>query len=190
MNAIEIKQKVDELRNFYGLAEPEKLAIYSGVQLLYSSNLHDVLGMYTQVNRCPFIFINERLATAVQKLVIAHELGHALLHGSILQQDIFTSTDLSRLGQKFIIDYEHEANLFAAFLLIKQKELFEFTEQGLSLYDIAKALNLCPEIICYYYRAMRNDHKLSAKNNISRTNLMNMQQTISFWQNYRQLPQQ
>lgn len=187
MDAIKIKQKVDELRKFYGLAEPNKLAIYSGIQLIYSANLQTVLGMYTKVNGYPFIFINDKLDETMQKLILAHELGHALLHSNEIEQDIFTSNDLSSLSQKIIVNYEKEANLFAAFLLINQESFKESIEQGMSLEQIAKCLCICPEIIMYYCRALRNEPSLLAIYDMSLVqlkNLANIQQTVGFWQNY------
>lgn len=188
MKDIDIKQKVKELRKFYGQTEPIQLANYLDIELIFSTNLRNVLGMYTKINHIPFIFINENLAESVQKLVIAHELGHAILHTNEIKEDLFISDDLSNLGQKLIISYEHEANLFAAFLLINQAELKELSEQNLSIIEISQTLSICPELLIYFFRAIRKDASLARDCRIKSSHLyklINQQQSINFWQNYR-----
>lgn len=188
MKDINIKQKVDELRKFYGQTEPIKLANYLGIELIFSTNLRNVLGMYTKINQAPFIFINENLSESVQKLVIAHELGHAILHSDEIKEDLFISDDLSNLGRKLIISYEHEANLFAAFLLINQSELKELSDQNLSIIEISQALSICPELLIYFFQALHKDEKLAKDCRVKPSHLyrlINQQQSINFWHNYR-----
>lgn len=187
MEDINIKQKVKELRKFYGQTEPSQLANYLGIELIFSANLRNVLGMYTKINQVPFIFINENLAESVQKLVIAHELGHAILHSDEIKEDLFINDDLSNLGQKVVISYEHEANLFAAFLLINQTELKDLSTQNLSLIEISQALSICPELLIYFFRAARKDARLARDCRVKLPHLyrlINQQQSISFWRNY------
>lgn len=187
MESREIKQKVLELRQYYGQAEPAKLATNLGVEIIFSSNLQTVLGMYSQVNNFPFIFINQKLDDNVQKLVLAHELGHAILHTQTLKQDVFTTNDFFKLNQKLLVTYEHEANLFAAFLLINVPELNELLQHGLSLNEIANALAVCPELLMYYCRIIQKEPDLCPELNLTITlsnKFQDFTQTVDFWQNY------
>ena len=76
--------------------------------------------MYLKRHRC--IFLNEELSEHEMKLVMAHELGHAILHRTQNCYFIRHRTLLS--GDKF----EVEANKFAVELLIPDDSLAEYAE--------------------------------------------------------------
>lgn len=79
--------------------------------------------MYILLKRKRWIFINDNipLDSPLFKVVIAHELGHALLHRKENCAFIKNRTLLLTSG------IEREANLFAAYLLIPDDMLQDFT---------------------------------------------------------------
>lgn len=110
-----IKRRVNNLVNKWGTRDPKILCKYLKIKIIYK-DLGEIKGFYTKCLRRKFIFVNENLDELSQKIVIAHELGHALLHGKAIIQmkGYFMSCKNST--------YEKEANLFAAELIIDVKE--------------------------------------------------------------------
>lgn len=68
----------------------------------------------------------------MQRLVCAHELGHALLHRSLGQRDggLFEFEIFDIKSQ-----YEYDANVFAATLLLDDQEVLEAAREG---YDVVQ----------------------------------------------------
>ena len=73
--------------------------------------------MFLKNHRC--IFLNENLSDSERQLVMAHELGHAIMHRK--QNCYFIRNKTLLLNSKT----EREANLFAAELLIEDELIME-----------------------------------------------------------------
>ena len=126
------------LYNKYQTRDPFILARKLGIQFVYFQKRTNLKGMFRLVNNVPFIFLNPFLKEYMQRMVCAHELGHALLHRQICKKegqlvefelfDIKTSVEL-------------EANVFASELLYDEDDLIEYMENGYSLVNVAKATN-------------------------------------------------
>lgn len=110
-----IRRRVNNLVNKWGTRDPKVLCRYLKITVIYR-DLGNIKGYYTKCLRRKFIFINENLDDFSKKLVLAHELGHALLHGKdvIMMKTCFCCCKDSL--------YEREANKFAAELLIVEDE--------------------------------------------------------------------
>jgi len=76
-----------------------------------------------------------------QRIVLAHELGHAILHSS---EPIYFIREYTLFP---IGPYEHEANKFAAELLIDDYDLKEMRYETVS--HIASTLGVCEELLEY-----------------------------------------
>ena len=93
--------------------------------------------MYLKRHRC--IFLNESLPEHEKRLVMAHELGHAVLHRKencyfIRHKTLFLSDRIER-----------EANRFAAELLIPDSLIYQY--EGYSARQIAYAEGLNEELL-------------------------------------------
>lgn len=124
---------------------PFDIAESLGIQVCFSDELTKLKGMYFVMKRNRFIFINNKLNEHTKRIVCAHELGHDQLH-----------RDLAKLGalQEFVLydmssRPEYEANIFAASVLLDEKEMLEL------IYDY----NYDAEQIA---RAMKSDINLVA----------------------------
>ncbi len=80
---------------------------------------------------------------AIQKLVVAHELGHALLHSDIEIGFIRENTMMNTAV------YERQANEFAAELLIDKTDLDLALREGMNLEQVSKMLNVSEELVSY-----------------------------------------
>lgn len=113
MILMNIKLRVKNLEKKYGTKDPYKLCKRLKINIIYM-DLGEIKGIYKKVVTNKFIVINENLDKFCQKVVLAHELGHAILHHS---KEIQALKDYD-LFPRFSNQIEIEANTFAAELLI------------------------------------------------------------------------
>ena len=99
-----------------GSRNPVKIAEYANIRIAILP-LGKIAGNYKLINRKRWIFINENIPkdSPLFNVVIAHELGHALLHRKENCAFLKNKTLLLTSG------IEKEANLFAAYLLISDE---------------------------------------------------------------------
>ena len=113
-----IKNIVKNYVKKYGTRNPFDIADYLNVQLQIGQ-LGSICGCYMFLKNHRCIFLNENLSDNEMKLVMSHELGHAVLHRKLNCYFIRNKTML--LDSKI----EAEANLFAAELLIPDEIITE-----------------------------------------------------------------
>ena len=116
---LRIKRLVAYCIKKYGTSDPFELADRLGVLYQIGNCKHEGCYMFLKNHR--YIFLSDQLEDAELRLVMAHELGHALLDRKSNCYFIRNKTLLlvSRL--------ERRANLFAAYLLISDDLLTEYT---------------------------------------------------------------
>lgn len=91
------------------------------------AELGNVKGFYNCILRNKYIVLNQNLTGICLQVVLAHELGHALLHSDRCTRFMMDYTKIIRTAKQ-----EREANEFAAYLLegilreerIPEEELF------------------------------------------------------------------
>lgn len=120
-----IEHKTKRLIKYYkriiGNSDPVKIAEYVGIRIAIMP-LGEIAGNYILIKRKRWIFINDSIPmdSPFFKVVVAHELGHALLHRRENCAFIKSRTLLLTSG------IEREANLFAANLLITDDMLQDY----------------------------------------------------------------
>lgn len=120
-----IERKAKRLIQYYermtGSHDPVKIAEYAGIRIAIVP-LGDISGNYILIKRKRWIFVNESVPkdSPLFQVIVAHELGHALLHRKENCAFIKSRTLLLTSG------IEREANLFAAHLLITDDILKEY----------------------------------------------------------------
>ncbi len=115
---------------------PEKLARRLGIWI-EPQPFKRQKGVYTIIDRQPIIFIKDNLNSVMRSIVIAHEIGHHVLHRDELKNRPFKELNLFDIGNNQI---EYEANLFAAQLMLPDDEITEYIYRGYSVSQIAKAM--------------------------------------------------
>ena len=80
--------------------DPFTIAEGMGITVLIRTDFVRQKGAFAVIGNISFIFINGNLSEYMQRLVCAHELGHALLHrrlgampGGMMEFEIFDITD-------------------------------------------------------------------------------------------------
>lgn len=75
-----IKTKTEKLIKKYKTNNPFEIADELNIKVILMNYPEDINGLYIYVHRSSLIFINKNLPYEMQKVVCAHELGHAVLH--------------------------------------------------------------------------------------------------------------
>lgn len=122
----------------YKTRDPFAVAEEVGVQVLFEEGFKEQKGAFKVILKTPFIFLNPHLSEHMQRIVCAHELGHALLHRELGTQ----KQPLMEFEVMDIVnDAEMEANVFAAELMLDEEEIIDCIEQGWNMVSIARKMN-------------------------------------------------
>ena len=98
---------------------------------------HEINGYYKYDRRNQYIVINDNLDQHNQRVVCAHERGHAILHKHVNTPFMRNNTFLS------VDKIEHEANRFAAELLIPDESIYELN----NIHHVASLHNVPVELV-------------------------------------------
>ena len=119
------ERRMHRILNYYvritGTRDPLEIARSLGIGIAIVP-LGNIAGNYKLLKRKRWIFINENIPieSPLFRIVIAHELGHAIFHRKENCAFLRSKTILLTSG------IEREANIFAAHLLISDEMLQEY----------------------------------------------------------------
>ncbi len=125
-----IPLRVKNLASRHHSRDPIKIAKDLGIVIKYE-DIGETKGFFTRCNRNKVIIINSTLDEFSQRVVAAHELGHALLHSKVQFALKYEK------GMSFIQDYtlfptnsihELQANKFAAELLVNDDNHLDYLD--------------------------------------------------------------
>lgn len=114
----DIRSKVDKLVRYHKTRDPFEMVQGMNVILVHYP-LEGVRGFYQYFKRNNIIYIDETLSDPDKRFVLAHELGHMILHkkSNAIFMDTRTCLKTSR--------FELEADMFAMHLLISDEDIGE-----------------------------------------------------------------
>lgn len=138
-----IIQTAANVRRKYGGRNIFETAEKAGANV-WLRELGSLKGFYLCENGRRYIIINNALEDAVMRTVCAHELGHDMLHrelsaGGIRESTLFLDSNKT----------EREANLFAAEILMTDREALEVLRYCGTVEQAAWELGVMPEILEY-----------------------------------------
>lgn len=129
--------------------DPFSLAAGLGIDV-DSADLGELKGFYVVYGTGRYIVINHHLDEHMARLVLAHEIGHDILHRDIAAN--------GGLGERSFFDMtskpEKEANIFAAELLISDEDMIELGERGMTVEEAAKELGVHCQVALIKARSM------------------------------------
>lgn len=134
-----VKRVVKSLKRKYKTKSPYELAEYLGIELIIHP-LGKPLGMYNYINKNKVILINSSMNEEERRYVLAHEIGHAVLHPK--SSCFFSSVKNINVSKR-----EYEANLFAAELLLELNEDNESYINGYSINQLASCYKVPTELV-------------------------------------------
>lgn len=128
---MDIKARVNRLVRFYKTRDPFEMIKGMNI-ILVNYPLEGVRGFYQYFQRNNIIYLDEKLSDSERRFVLAHELGHMMLHkkSNAIFMDTRTQFNTSK--------YEQEANLFAMELLLPDQILDEYVADGLTIEQISR----------------------------------------------------
>lgn len=141
-------EKAEKLVSKYKTRNPAQLAELMGINLWYRP-LGELKGFYVYERKSRYIVVNEQLEQSMSYVVIAHEMGHDLLHRELSTGGIRDTTMFLENNKT-----EREANTFAANLLISDKQLKKLLSDCSTLSELAYELDLPQEIVNYKLQSM------------------------------------
>ena len=134
-----IRTEVDKLVNRYKTRDVYELVDKLDIILLKVQLNPSVNGMYQYFKRNKIIYLNDSLDPIIERYVLAHELGHAILHPktniTYLESNTFYSKEKIEIA----------ANTFAAELLIEDSLFEEYKNHTIE--EMAAIENLPVELI-------------------------------------------
>lgn len=151
-----VSRQVARINRKYGEPDPFRLARDMGIIVAY-----EAMGDYPEAckgffmcqSRKKIIMINSDLPKTVQRIILAHELGHAVLHRKKLATlKAFHDFSLYDTTSR----YEYEANLFAAEYLLNDKDVIEKLNDDSYFFSVAKELYVPPELLDFKFRILKS----------------------------------
>ena len=160
INVETIANEVRRLKRKYGETDPCRLAEEMKLIVRYEPmGLYEgcCKGFFIVHNRIRHITINGDLPEELQRVVLAHEIGHCVLHCASSSMAAFHETVLFDT----IDSREYEANIFASELLLSDGDVLEALNEDLFFFHAAKALCVPSEMLDFKFRVMkRKGYKL------------------------------
>ena len=155
-----ICREVERLKRKFHETDPFLLCDAMGIILLYEpmgTYPGACKGFFLAQSRKRSITVNSDLPEAIQRIIVTHELGHAVLHAKAVgvkafhDFELFDSTSLM----------EYEANIVAAEFLMDDDDVLEKLNEDISFFGAASLLRVPPELLDFKFRLMkRNGYKL------------------------------
>jgi Zn-dependent peptidase ImmA (M78 family) len=121
-----------------------------GIQILYEplgTHPEALKGFCVESNRIRCITVNSDLPECIQRVIIAHELCHAVnhRHSGVRAFHILNQTSVM----------EQDANLFAAELLLEDEEILNALTQNTTFFKAASSLYVPKELLEFKLRLLR-----------------------------------
>ena len=154
MSKIEfIQKKVKTITKKYDTRDPFEICKNMNIHVYYKDLGKALKAYYFYQSRIKNIVINTNSSMIVRRVLCAHELGHAILHGKLAAMRGFHESEL----YDSFIPTEYEANLFAAELIISDDEIFEMlNDKDKSFFSIAKELYVPVELLDFKFRVLKH----------------------------------
>ena len=109
-----------------------------------------IKGFFLEIKRIKTITVNSDLPQIIQKIIVAHEIGHAALHH---RSGIHAFHEVAMFDESS--DMEREANLFAAEFLLRDDEVFETLNSDTTFFTAAAKLYVPIELLDFKFRIMK-----------------------------------
>ena len=176
MTYANICKSVQKLKKQYGENDPFRLCRAMGIILLMQPlGIHTtaIKGFYMKCKRIRSITVNSDLPKAVQRIIIAHELGHATIHQ---EEGIHAFHEITLFDRTSGL--EREANLFAAELLLDDHAVLDALRQSSTFFHASSELMVPAEILDFKLRLMKwKGYELAQIPIQSRSNFMRQMET-------------
>ncbi len=149
-----INREVQKIKKKYKETDPFRLCRAMGILVLYApmgSGNKCCKGFFLSQSRKRAVTVNSDMSPLLQRMIVAHELGHAVLHSK--------SSGIKAFHDFRVFDtvsqMESEANIFAADLLMDDADVLELLNDDICFYEAASRLNVLPELLDFKFRVLK-----------------------------------
>ena len=136
----------------YGSRDPFEICAAAGIRIRKMDLRKKIKGFYFYQSRIETIVIDEDLPDLFCRILVAHELGHAVLHREIAMMKGFAEAEFP-LSYEKTDSCEREANLFAAELLLDDGEVLSCLNER-TFFETAAGLNVPAALLDYKFYIM------------------------------------
>lgn len=153
MTYSDICEAVEKVKKKYCETDPFKLCKTMGIILLFQPLGKDsdaVKGFFLECKRIRTITVNSDLPYVIQKIIVAHELGHAVLHRN---RGIYAFHEIMMYDESSVM--EKEANLFAAEFYLDDTEVLDTLNADTTFFTAAASLCVPMELLDFKFRVMK-----------------------------------
>lgn len=153
MSYAEICEAVEAIQKKYRESDPFRLCSAMGIKLIFQSLGNDpdaIKGFFLESKRIRTITVNSDLPSVIQKIIVAHELGHAVMHR---KKGVCAFHDMGLFDESSVT--EKEANLFAAEYLLNDEEVLDTLNRDTTFFTAAAKLYVPIELLDFKFRVMK-----------------------------------
>ncbi len=165
--AAHIIETVGKLVKKYDTRDPYELCKCLEIKIHFYNLEKKLKGFFFYQSRQKNIVIDSNVNDVLERILIAHELGHAVLHTKIAMMKGFQEMEvLDGRSQD-----EDEANFFAAELLLEDKEVLECLSKY-SFFETAKQLYVPAALLDYKFSLLHEKGELVSPMYIRKTKFL------------------
>ncbi len=150
-----ISGEVRRLKRKYEETDPDRLCRLMRITVIDDDTRMqsaDFKGLTLIQSRMPVILLNSKLSESLRQIVLAHELGHVVLHKELANMRAFSDFDMFGMNDQC----EHEANVFAAELLLDDDVVLDALNDDMTFFGAAKTLCVPPELLDFKFRVLKH----------------------------------
>ena len=155
INYEDISGKALRIKRKYQQDDLDRLSREMGITVIdhdTAMSVDDFKGMSMVKCRIPVILLNSKLNADIRQVVLAHEIGHMVLHRKLTAIRGFHDFDLFGMNDQC----EFEANIFAAELVLDSEEVLDVLNQDMTFFGAAKTLCVPPELLDFKFRVLKH----------------------------------
>lgn len=144
---------VNRLKAKYHENDPFELCAQMGIILLrqpLGTAPDAIKGFFLEIKRIKTITVNSDLPEVIQRIIVAHEIGHAALHHC---SGVHAFHEVAMFDESS--EHERDANLFAAEFLLDDTEVLETLNSDTTFFMAASALYVPMELLDFKFRVMK-----------------------------------
>ena len=146
---------VDKLVRKYHTRDPYELCQLLGIKIHYYDLQKKLKGFFYYQSRQKNIVIDHNVNGILERILVAHELGHAVLHTKIAMMHGFQEMEV--FDDRSI--EENEANFFAAELLLEDGKVLECLSEH-TFFETAKMLYVPAALLDYKFSLLHEKGEL------------------------------
>lgn len=147
-------REVSRLIHKYDEPDPWNLASAMGIfvaEYSMGTEPNSCKGFFMYQSRMKHITINSDLTDVVKRIILAHEIGHAVLHHEASKMRAFHDFSLYDNSSRL----EYEANLFATEYLLDDEIVRERLNEDTFFFSVAKELMVPAELLDFKFRILK-----------------------------------